>query len=88
MEDKHDELDLIDSPLNQRYTDNGRWVEVQIYRMPNTGWTLEVVDEHNNSTVWDSEFDTDQEALETALAELEAEGIEAFIGRPPGQSLH
>lgn len=51
--------------------------------MPDTGWTLEVVDEHNNSTVWDGEFETDQAALETALADIQAEGIEAFLARPP-----
>lgn len=56
--------------------------------MPNTGWTLEVVDELNNSTVWDGEFETDQTALDTALADIKAEGIKAFIGRPPDQHLH
>ena len=40
----YDEHDLIDSPLNQTYTADGRSVEIHIYRMPNTGWTLEVVD--------------------------------------------
>ena len=35
----NDEHDLIDSPLNQTYTANGRSVEIHIYRMPNTGWT-------------------------------------------------
>lgn len=57
----YDEHDLIDSPLTQTYTANGRSVEIQIYRMPDSGWTLEVVDQQNNSTVWDGEFATDQE---------------------------
>jgi hypothetical protein len=56
--------------------------------MPNTGWTLEVVDDLNNSTVWDGEFATDQEALVTAMAEINAEGIEAFIASPPDQPTH
>lgn len=84
----YDESDLIQSPLSQTYQDKGRKVEIHIYRLPDTGWTLEVVDEHNNSTVWDGEFDTDQEALDTALADIKAEGIEAFIARPPDQHLH
>ena len=83
-----DENDLIQSPLNQTYQDKGHKVEIYIYRMPETGWTVEVVDELNNSTVWDGEFDTDQEALDTALADIKAEGIEAFIGRSPDQHLH
>jgi hypothetical protein len=84
----YDEHDLIDSPLNQTYTADGRSVEIHIYRMPHTGWTLEVVDDLNKSTVWDGEFATDQEALDTAMAEINAEGIEAFIARPPEQPTH
>jgi hypothetical protein len=47
-----------------------------------------VVDDLNKSTVWDGEFATDQEALDTAMAEINAEGIEAFIARPPDQPTH
>lgn len=84
----YDDNDLIYSPLNQTYTVDGRSVEIHIYRMPDTGWTLEVVDDQNNSTVWDGEFATDAEALETAMSDINAEGIEAFIARPPDQRLH
>lgn len=58
-----DEHDLIDSPLNR--TLHGRWAFGRNPHLPqpNTGWTLEVVDDQNNSTVWDGEFATDQEAL-------------------------
>jgi hypothetical protein len=82
----YDEHDLIDSPLNQTHAADGRSVEIHIYRMPHTGWTLEVVDDLNNSTVWDGEFATDQEALDIALAEINAEGIVAFITRPSSQN--
>lgn len=84
----HDENDLIYSPLQQRYTVDGRTVEVCIYRMPDTGWTLEVVDQYNNSTVWDGEFNTDQEAFDLFLEEIKDEGIEAMIGPEPGLSVH
>lgn len=82
-----DENDLIQSPLNQTLHIEGHRLEIHMYRMPDTSWTLEVVDELNNSTVWDGEFKTDQEALDTALADIKAEDIEAFIGRPPDQHL-
>lgn len=81
----YDEHDLIDSPLNQTCVIDGHAVEIHIYRLPNSGWTLEVVDEHNNSTVWDGEFDTDQAALDMALADIQAEGIDAFIARKPDE---
>lgn len=84
----YDENDLIYSPLQQKYTAGGKTVEVCIYRMSDPGWTLEVVDQYNNSTVWDGEFKTDQEAFDLFLEEVEAEGIEAMIGPEPGSSVH
>jgi hypothetical protein len=80
----YDENDLIYSPLQQKYTAQGKTVEVCIYRMPDTGWTLEVVDQYNNSIVWDGEFNTDQEAFDLFLEEVSTEGIEAMIGPEPG----
>ena len=83
-----DEHNLIYSPLQQTYKASGRQVEIHIYRMPDTGWSLEVVDEHNNSTVWEDLFQTDEQALAVAIQELTDEGIEAFIARAPGESMH
>lgn len=75
-----DENDLIYSPLQQKFTAEGKTVEVCIYRLPDAGWTLEVVDQYNNSTVWDGEFNTDQEAFDLFLSEVKEDGIEAMIG--------
>jgi hypothetical protein len=83
-----DENDLIYSPLQQTYRADGKSVEIHIYRMPDSDWTLEVVDAHNNSTVWDDAFASDEEALRVALEELEADGIEAYIGPAPGERTH
>jgi hypothetical protein len=84
----YDEKDLIYSPLQQTYSAGGHQVEIHIYRMPDTGWSLEIVDEHNTSTVWDELFPTDEAALAEALQELNDEGIEAFIAREPGEGMH
>ncbi|MEO9384576.1 hypothetical protein [Chromobacterium phragmitis] len=84
----YDENDLIESPLQQKYTSGGKTVEVCIYRLPDTGWTLEIVDEYNNSTIFDGEFESDQEAFDLFLKEVEEEGIESMIGPKPGSSLH
>ena len=48
-----DDIELIYSPLQQTHTENGKTIDIQIYRGADTGWTLEVVDEYGNSTVWD-----------------------------------
>ena len=84
----YDEHDLIYSPLQQTYIASGKRVDIQIYRMPDTGWSLEVVDVYNNSTVWDDLFETDQEAFDTVMKELQEEGIDAFIGMPPSEATH
>lgn len=76
------ENDLIDSPLSQRYERNGKSVSIEIYRLPGTRWSLEVVDEHGNSTVWNEDFETDEAAHSAALNEIELEGIDSFIGPP------
>ena len=84
----YDENDLIYSPLQQTYIANGQRVEIHIYRMPDTDWSLEVVDVCGNSTVWDDLFKTDQQAFDTVMKELQEEGIEAFIGLPPDEATH
>lgn len=84
----YDENDLIFSPLQQHYTAEGKTVEVCIYRFPDTGWTLEIVDQYNNSTVYDGEFNSDQDALDLFLKEVADEGIESMIGPAPGSALH
>ena len=47
------------SPLTQQLSSSGRTVSVEIYRLEGeASWTLEVVDEYNNSTVWNDTFET------------------------------
>jgi hypothetical protein len=75
-----DEFDLISSKHCQTITRDGKTVSVEIYCSPESDWTLEVVDEMNNSTVWDDQFKTDDQAYEEFLKALEEEGIDAFIG--------
>jgi hypothetical protein len=76
----NDEPELIYSDLQTTYAVDGHTLEIQIYRLPDTEWTLEVVDEFNNSTVWDDLFTTDEAALAEAIGEIKSEGVHAFIG--------
>ena len=82
------EDDLIESLLDQKYTKDGKSVEIEIYRMPNTAWNVQVVDTFGNSTVWDDEFESDTEALQFVLAEIERDGIDEFIGQPGFKITH
>ena len=75
-----DESDLIYSKHCQTVSSNGKTVEVQIYSSGKNDWILEVVDEENNSTVWDDPFATDDEAYQEFQRTLEEEGIESLIG--------
>jgi len=82
----NDDFQLVRSPLCQEITSNGETVEVAIYRgAEDKTWTLEVVDEYGNSTVWDDEFATDNDALKEVLNTIEEEGIKALVGEPSGE---
>ena len=71
---------LTISPLCRSITDKGHTVRFEIYRGPDTAWTLEVVDASNNSTVWDDLFATDQAALDEGLRTIREDGIESLVG--------
>ena len=77
-----DENELIYSPLQRHYTEGEVTVEICIYRTPGTSWTLEVVDGHGNSTVWEDEFETDQAAFDEAMQTIRTDGIASLIGEP------
>ena len=41
----YDENDLIDSPLSQVLQEDNEQIEILIYRLPDSDWTLEVVNQ-------------------------------------------
>jgi hypothetical protein len=49
---------IINSHHSGTFTKDGVTVQLCIYRLANTRWTLEVVDAEGTSTVWDDEFET------------------------------
>lgn len=71
------------SPLCRSVTRDGKTVQIDIYEDGNNGWLLEIVDEYNNSTVWDDSFSTEQTALDEALKTINEEGIDVLIGAKP-----
>ncbi len=81
-----EEFELIESPLSQRIIRDGISVEVFIYRgKGEKGWTLEVVDEDNGSTVWDGMFATEQDALAEVMKTIDVDGIRSFFSDPLGK---
>lgn len=83
MHEEHEEHEVEMSPLSQRMTVDGREFDVDIYADGEGGWLLEVVDEFNNSTVWEDSFPSDQEAMKELQRAIREEGVEALIGPPP-----
>ena len=77
---------LIDSPLSQTISQDGLSVKVEIYRLEDSLWTLEVVDEYGNSTVWDDEFATDSEAFAELKKAIAEEKITSFVGPSNGKT--
>jgi hypothetical protein len=60
-------------------TRDGLTVKVEIYSSGKNDRILEVVDEDNNSTVWDDRFETDEVAFQEFERTLKEEGIESMI---------
>jgi len=82
-DDKHP---VINSPLSQEITKDGKTVSVEIYDDGEGKWVLEVVDEYGNSCLWDDSFKTEQEALNEAIKTIDDDGIESLIGNPSSTS--
>jgi len=55
----NEEYDVKTSPLCQPVTRNRDTVQVDFFEDGAGGWILEVIDEYNNSTVWDDPFKKD-----------------------------
>jgi hypothetical protein len=75
-----DDPKVIMSELSSTIEGEGTSVAVSIYRLENESeWSLEIFDENWNSTVWDNKFATEQEALDEAIATINAEGIWSLV---------
>jgi hypothetical protein len=75
-DDYHVEL----SPLSRPYSENGKSVEVEIYKgEDDEGWILEILDTKGNSMIAEEMFKTDKEAWDQFIMDVKEDGIEAFI---------
>ena len=71
---------IVESGLSRSITLHGVTVEVRIYRLESDAqWALEVVNDHGTSSVWDTPFDTDDDAFTAFQLAVEEEGIETFL---------
>ncbi len=84
-----DDVKIESSPLCQTLKRDGVEIDILIFRIQGSdeGWSLEVVNEEEASTVWDEPFDTDQAALDEVMRTIEEEGISTFL-HPPDDELH
>lgn len=74
---------IVYSPLCTRFEKDGRVVEVSIFRLEaEASWHLEVINENNTSTVWESSFASDGEAYAEFLSTVADEGMGAFEDVP------
>ena len=82
MTDSQPEPELIESSLNRSIEQGGRRLEVHIVRLATErGWSLEVVNDHNTSIVWDAKFETDRDADAAFQSARAEEGFEAFLDK-------
>jgi hypothetical protein len=70
---------LITPPLSEPFTEGDMTVDVQINRLEDTQWTLEVFDGEGTSTVWEGLFETATDAKAEFLRTVAEEGLVAAI---------
>ena len=70
---------IINSPLGGRVTEGGVTVDVQIVRLEDTAWSLEVVDSEGNSIVWNDQFATDAAAFAEFQRCVAEEGLVGIV---------
>ncbi|RUO77857.1 hypothetical protein [Idiomarina seosinensis] len=75
-----EEQQIMQSKHTQQYSAEGKTVDIDIYRTEDSSWILEIVDQDNNSTLWEDQFEQEDDALAEALDALKEEGIGSFIG--------
>lgn len=75
-----DEPTIIVSPLSGEFTADGITVSVEIYRLETEeGWSLELVDAENNSTVWTDTFPTDKAAWDVFELGVKQHGLAQLL---------
>ena len=79
MADPDDDYVLIESPLSGEFVRDGIRVDVQIYRgEEDPSLVLEVVDQANNSYVWEEQFATDKLAMREFVNSVDKEGMKQY----------
>lgn len=79
MEDR--DPNIVTPGLSRTVTQDGVSVELGIYRLEHDPkWTMEVVNQAGTSTVWDEQFNIDEDAHREFLRTIEELGLVAFLG--------
>ncbi len=82
--------ELEHSEFAGEFTEDGVTVLLDIFRPAGSqgGWSMEVIDAQQGSTIWDEPFATDLQAFEEFLATLQRDGIRSFVDEPePGTAI-
>ena len=80
-----DDFELEMSPLCQSISSGGKQLRIEIYGNGEGRWILEIVDEYNNSSVWDDSFETDAAALVEAKKSILRDTASEFVGPENGK---
>lgn len=71
--------EVIESPLNGSYSDDGLTVDIKICRTTAKDWSLEIIDAKGSSVVWNNLFKSDEDAWSEFIDEVETEGLHTLL---------
>ena len=69
---------LVTSNLSCHFSKDDITVELCIYKLENTDWSLEVINSNGTSKVWDDMFSSDQDAHDEFMKTVAEEGMSPF----------
>lgn len=76
----YDDLRRVDSNVSTTVIVDGYRFAINIFCLrPEKTWTLEVVDGNNTSHVWEEQFPTEEDALDTAIKAVETKDGLAIV---------
>jgi len=82
-------VELVYSPLNRVIAKDGLEIEICIYKgASDSSWCVEVIDHFENSTGWNDEFATDQDAFDEVFATISSRWYSFFYWARSKDTVH
>ena len=85
---EEEDPEIIVSKLSCTFLEGDLQVDVHIFRLEDSAWSLEVIDEDNTSFVYNEEFETDEAAWQAFEDDVRELGLAKLIATEESETVH